>query len=224
MSRPSPSQGSIALSSAGTISATADILEVDTRTVSAWRSGAKRPSPDMRARIHTRLGIDPASWLIDAVAASLTPPEVRPLETSIAATTSPKDASAVAVDGDDGPQTEGALKRLQDQIARLKVARAVPGLSDRARVDFERLELAASRELARYEGRDLTLAQMLGSRPWIECMDRIKDVLHDRPWAFALVYAAVADDPAYAARVRAKGPELVSQIEALEEELLAVLA
>jgi hypothetical protein len=126
----------------------------------------------MQHRIQERLGIEVASWLVDAVL----PPPGAAVERS-------------AIEAPEGNQS--ALERLRTQITRLQAARAVPGLSDRARVDLERVELGASRELARLEGRDVTMNQILGSLHWRRLEGVMVTALEPWPDAMRAISAAL---------------------------------
>jgi hypothetical protein len=171
----------------------------------------------MQTRIRERLGIPEPSWLVSAMAPNL------------ATTVEQRAADAVKVNVE-GPEAQDyepeqtAVERLREQIQRLKAARAVPGLSDRARVDYERVELGASRELARLEGRDVTLAQVIGSPHFAKFQADLLAALNGRPWALALCLATF--DPTHAAYLeqwRTRFPVEVAAVEDAESALRSAL-
>jgi hypothetical protein len=86
---------------------------------------------------------------------------------------------------------ERAEQRLREQMARLAAMRAGP-LSDTARVQVERLELAASRSLARLEAlEDLTAERLMNSRVVEELQQRLVATLETYPEAMRAVALAL---------------------------------
>jgi hypothetical protein len=205
--------GSLAITAAGSLRTIAAALDVNPKTVSTWRSGAKRPSPSMQVRIEKALAIPRLAWTMAAPAQASEASAPIAGELALEATEAPGSAL-------EGPLS--ALDRLREQVARLAAARAKPGLSERSYVELEKLELSASREIGRHLGRDLTDAQILGSRQWAHMQREFLEVLRMRPAAmFAVSFDGSGDDPL--ASVRRDFPELLAAVDAAELALLHAL-
>ena len=202
--------GSVAITAAGSLRTIAAALGVNPKTVSTWRAASKRPSPSMQGRIESALGIPRAAW-----------GQAAPAEASEASAPLASELTHEASEGSsDAPLN--ALDRLRSQVARLAAARAKPGLSERSYVELEKLELSASREIGRHLGRDLTDAQILGSRQWAHMQREFTEALRMRPAAkFAICFDGSGDNPL--ASVRRDFPELLAAVDAAELALLHAL-
>jgi hypothetical protein len=125
------SEGALQLAASGSISITAKRLGVAARTVSTWRGGGI-PSASMRARIELILGVKSAAWHRAPAGAVVAPP-------------TPVDADTALV-----------IESLRAQHARLLAAISSGELTPRAALEYERLALRVSREIARLERRQPT--------------------------------------------------------------------
>lgn len=171
MAKNFPSLGAEQLAAAGTISDVAKRLGVADRTVAGWRAG-RSPNRASQEAIERTLGIATTAWSRVATAHSPAP-AVPP--------TSPATAPSAAV-RPNARQT--AEQRLREQLERLRIQREAPGLTERSRVELEKLELAASARLARLEGASgLTLRQVLASPHLRLALGAIEGVLHAAPLA-----------------------------------------
>jgi len=133
--------------------------------VRRWRSALSVPDADARAVLRRELGIDESAW--DTIGAT----------------------GATAATSTDTLTPATARERLEQQIERLRVARADPTASPRSRLDLEKLELQASRALAELEGAVLTERQILASGVWVRVRETVVTALE--PWPDAM--RAVAD-------------------------------
>lgn len=164
--------GAQALAAVDSIANTAAKLGCSPRIVSGWRSGRKIPNEGSRATIERVYGIARALW-------------------DKAASSEPTGPAAPPHAPEGVEARESAEARLQAQLARLRAQRADPELTERGRLELEKLELAASRALARAEGLELTERQILASVAWRRVCDRMVSALEPWPDAMRAVAAAL---------------------------------
>jgi hypothetical protein len=170
MSKNSPSLGSEQLAASGTISVVAKTLGVADRTVAGWRAG-KAPNRASLESIERLLGIPTVAWSrVAGPAAAPTSPA-----TALAAATKPMAPGA----------RQTAEERLREQLERLRAQREIEGLTERSRVELEKLELQASARLARLEGASgLTERQIMASPHLARYVDVMIAALRPHPIAF----------------------------------------
>lgn len=172
-----PSLGAEQLAASGTISAVAKKLGVADRTVASWRAG-KLPNRASVESIERVLGIPAVAWTRMPAAPS---PAAAP---SISPTSAPTVAAPTSA-------RQSAEARLREQLGRLRAQRETPGLTERSRVELEKLELQASARLARLEGASgLSLRQVMNSPHVKTIADSVLGTLRDSP----LELCAVIDD------------------------------
>lgn len=157
-------EGSRLLAEAGSVNECARKLPTTTRSISAWRAG-RLPSDEHQRAMLGVLGIPLGAWRIQAGAIALQQPAPLPPPTL------PSDTPEAAT------EQQTAIERLRDQCARLALAREEPGLTPRAYLDLEALELRASTQLARLSSHRLSESDILASRHWVELCTRIVDAL-----------------------------------------------
>jgi transcriptional regulator with XRE-family HTH domain len=175
------SEAAAALRTAGSIAAVADKLGLSTRSVAAYRSGAKVPSHETRRRIAEVFpAVSAANW--DRVAAARQPE-------------APADEPTEAPTGDATPAT--TLRRLQQQRDRIAPQRAAGGLTGRAAIEIEKLELAVNQAISKVE--DLTGAAILEHPIFVRIADAIVEALASHPLALLEceeTIASIIADPA----------------------------
>lgn len=203
-----PTVGALKLAELDTIEATAEKLCASTRAVTKWRSGKAVPNAGSRLTIQRVYGIEPRDFDRAALAPGATP------------AAPPHDTADTS--------SEGAEARLRALMARLRLMRGEPGLTERARIEIERLELQASARLARLEGATLTTRQIVNSALWNALMGVIVDTLAPHPLALFAVERAVAqhggDSPGdHEQRIDDEFPELVAAVRAADAALDAAL-
>lgn len=165
--------GAVALHDAGKVAQVARRLGVSERTIAGWRSGARVPNEASRHQLERELQIPRADWDRPVAAQGHAPP---------AAHTEAPPRAAGADESD---------WRLAVQLDRLAAMRADPDISERGRLELEKLELQVTRAVARRDGlEDLTTARFIGSRPFRELMDRATAALE--PWPDAMRALAAA--------------------------------
>jgi|ERR1041384_2475166 hypothetical protein len=164
--------GAEALAAADSIANTAAKLGCSPRIVSGWRSGQKIPNERSRATIERAYGIARALW-------------------DKAPSGAPASGSAPPPPTSDTAARESAEARLRAQLTRLKEQRADPALTERGRLELEKLELAASRALARAEGLELSERKILSSVAWRRVRDRVVVALEPYPEAMRAVANAL---------------------------------
>lgn len=165
-------EGAEALRGAGSIGELTSKLGVDRRTVSAWRAGAKLPNPASRELMQRELAIPLSAW------------ERRAAEPAAAAPAPPPQV-------EERPAAGSAEDRLRAQLERLRQQRQAA--TGRTLVDLERLELAASRALARAEGVELDGRRIVRSRAWESIEVVIVRALEPWPQALAAVATALQE-------------------------------
>jgi hypothetical protein len=127
-------------------------LGVAHTTAARWRS--EPPSAEHRELLREQLGIAIDSWDRSA------------------------DPSAATASGAEAPEHDAsALVRLREQVKRLAAARAQPDLSVTAMLELEKLELAASRAIARLEGAVLTEHQITNAPAFRRMLEAISSSL-----------------------------------------------
>lgn len=143
---PARNRGQAALVASGrSLSAVADLVGVSRETVRRWRSGAKTPGGSAASTLESELGIPADAWRQE--------PDV--LEAPVLPEAQPADDRAAA------------LERVRALLGRLSDMRAVPGLTVAARLELERCEVSAVRELRHLEAPPaLTEKRILASAPW----------------------------------------------------------
>jgi len=213
------SEAAAALRAAGSIAAVAEKLGLSTRSVAAYRSGAKVPSHETRRKIAEVFPQAPAAgW--DRLAATPQPE-------------APPDEHGEAPAGDATCGT--TLHRLQQQRARIAAQRAAGGLTGRALIEAEKLELAVNQAIAKVE--DLTAAHILEHPIFERIANAIADRLAAHPIALLACEEAVsslivdrdssesdpADARARAAQLRADFPAQCAAIDAANAALLSAL-
>lgn len=173
------SLGAEQLAAAGKVSDIAKTLGVAERTVAGWRAG-KAPNRASIESIERLLGIPTVAWSRVAPAA---------LPTAAAPSTSPASAPLAP------PQPsarQSAEARLREQLERLRAQRETPGLTERSRVELEKLELQASARLARLEGATgLTMRQVMASPHVVRIADEVLATLSDSPLELCAVLDAL---------------------------------
>lgn len=173
--------GAVELVNAGKVTQVARRLNVSERTIAGWRSGARVPAEASRVQLETELGIPRALWDRPAVAREPAPAAPQPV------TTTPPAAGADEAD-----------RRLAVQLQRLAAMRVEPKISERGRLELEKLELQVTRAIARRDGlEDLTTARFMASKPFRDLMDRATAAL--QPWPEAMRALAAALEVPYAA-------------------------
>jgi hypothetical protein len=171
------SEGSRLLVAAGTVAATASTIGVTTRTISSWRSGAKRPSEAAKIRLRDAFQIPIEAWGLlpgnashDGVAAP-NEPFVEPRE-------------GTAIDG------------LRVQLGRIRRQRQEPGLTPRTALDLEKLELGVLQAIARVEDTRLSEPEIANSLAYRRMVDRLVDALTPHPEALNAAIKAFAPQDA----------------------------
>jgi hypothetical protein len=174
-----PNQGATALAAVDTITATAAKLGCSTRQVSRWRSSQQLPDERSRETIERCYGIARGLWDRPVMAPSGGPADA---PAAPEPHTPPSDAEAP-------PETAEA--RLRAQLERLRLQRQ--GATGRALVELEKLELQASRALARAEGVELDGRKIAKSRAWQTVEEVIIKALEPFPDAMVAVARATQE-------------------------------
>lgn len=177
-----PNQGAAALAAADTITETARKLGCSTRQVSRWRSSQQLPDERSRQTLERVYGIPRAAWdqPVAHIPTAPSSPAVAPLP--------PEPLAAAA---GDGAAPESAEDRLRAQLERLRQQRETA--TGRQLVELEKLELAASRALARAEGVELDGRRIVKSRAWETIEVLITGALEPWPDALAAVARALQE-------------------------------
>jgi hypothetical protein len=176
-------QGAAALLVADTIAGTVAKVHCSSRNVSRWRSSQQLPGADAMAAMQKAYGISPQLW--GRKVEQRTP--YVPVGPSDASSASPPPSAGTTPE-------DTAERRLRSQIERLATMRSDPLLTDRARVDIERLELGASRELARLKGElGITAAMIMRCPYWDRIEERITEALTPWPEARRCVADAISE-------------------------------
>jgi transcriptional regulator with XRE-family HTH domain len=183
-------------------------VDVSHAAVGRWMRGEAQPTLTQREKIATVYGIAVELW------------DRRPADPSTGPTSTARVPPAPAAPED--PET--ARARLLAQAARLKLAREAPGITARARIDLERLEVQVSAGLARLDGSQLTSAELAALPAFAELEAEIMAALRPYPLATFAVTSALSGEPEqHMDRVRAKHPDLVAAVESANAALLAAL-